>query len=136
MGTVVTDTNNVIAGLQTVSNTDSTQFSHNYNYFLDSSVVSGTFSTVLGPLLGTHGSNSTLLGSLYSYIVSDILTNMTSITTAATSVSPHLNSAGMGAQISIADAALGVIQGNLDSMNSQFQNVLSLLSNIDSYNRK
>jgi tetrahydromethanopterin S-methyltransferase subunit G len=134
VGTVVTDTNNVLAGLQTVSKTDSTQFTQNYNYFLDSNVVSGTFSSVLGPLLGTHGANATLLGSLYTYIVNNILSNMTSITTAATSVSPHLNSGDMGAQITIADAALAVIQNNLDSMNSQFENVLSLLASIDSFN--
>lgn len=96
--------------------------------------TTGTFSTVLGPQIGTYGVDSTLLGALYAYITSDILTNMTRIATAASQVAPHLNAGDMGAQITIADAALAIIQDNLDSMNAQFKNVLSLLANIDSYN--
>lgn len=43
---------------------------------------------------------------------------MTSITTAASGVVPHLTSGDMGAQITIADSALAVIQSNLDSLNN------------------
>lgn len=78
--------------------------------------------------------NSTLLGSLYTYVTNNILTNLTSITTAASSVSPHLTALDMGAQITATDTGLATIQSNLDSLNSQMSNVLSLLANIDTYN--
>jgi hypothetical protein len=136
MATVVTDTNDVVDKLKQVSNTDFSQFTQTYDQPLDSSSPTGTFSSILGPLIGTFGVNSTLVGELYAYVTNNILSNMTSITTAASGVVPHLNSGDMGAQITITDTALAAIQTNLDNMNTQFNNVLSLLSNIDSYNIK
>ncbi len=136
MDTIVTDTNTAIDNLKYVSNTDSTQFSQTYNQPLDSSSPTGIFNSILGPLIGTFGVNSTLIGDLYTYVTNNVLSNMTSITTAASGVLPHLTSGDMGAQITITDSALAAVQSNLDSLNNQITNVLKLLSNIDSYNIK
>jgi hypothetical protein len=135
MDTAISQTNSVLTGLKSVPRgSDYLQFSQSYNEPLDSSATTGTFSTVLGPQIGTYGVSSTLLGSLYSYVTNNILTNLTSITTAASGVTPHLNAGDMGTQITITDIALASIQGNLDSLNTQMSNVLSLFASIDSYN--
>jgi hypothetical protein len=88
---------------------------------------------LLGPLIGTYGVNTTLLGSLYSYI-STLSTNMSTIANSASSVNPHLTSTDMGAQITVTDGVLAGVQNNLDSLHSQIKNVLSLLSSIDNAN--
>jgi hypothetical protein len=59
---------------------------------------------------------------------------MNAIANAASNVQPHLTSGDMGNQITITDGILAGIQGNLDSLTSQIQSVLTLLSAIDSMN--
>lgn len=131
MQTLQTDINAVLTSLQNIPRgTDSLQFSQTYNYPLDSLTVSGTFNSVLGPLFGTYGVDTTLLGSLYKYIT-QLSTNMSTISSSASSVSPHLTSGDMGVEITNADGVLAGVQDNLDSLHSQIKNLLSLLSNID-----
>lgn len=129
MSTVIADTNSVLTGLASIPG-----FSQTYNRPLDSSSTTGTFSSILGPLIGSYGVTSSLLGTFYTYVANNIHANMSSITTAASAVSPHLNAGDMGVQITVADTVLAGIQGNLDSLNTQMQNLFKLLSNLDSYN--
>ena len=134
MNTLLADINSVLTGLMNVpKGTDSLEFSQSYNSPLESSSTSSTLTGIVGPAVGTYGVNSTQLGALYSY-VSGLHDNMTAITTAASNVQPSLNAADMGAQITVADGVLSTVQGNLDSMKSQVENVLNLLKNIDSWN--
>jgi hypothetical protein len=135
MNTLISDINSVLANLKSIPRgTDYMQFIQTYNLPLDSLISTGTFSTILGPQIGTYGNNSTLLGALTSYLTNNLLTNMTNITTSASSVIPHLTSIDMGAQITVADGVIASVQTNLDTLKSQMQNLLNLLASIDSYN--
>lgn len=134
MNTLLADINSVLTGLMNVPRgTDSLEFSQSYNFPLESSTATDTLTGVVGPAVGTYGVSSTQLGALYSYI-SALHDNMTAITTAASNVQPSLNAGDMGAQITVADGVLATVQGNLDSMKSQVENVLGLLKSIDSWN--
>ena len=91
------DINNILTNLATMpKGTDSLQFTQTYKFPLDDTANSGTFTTVLGPLIGTYGVSTTLLGGLYTYI-SQLSTNMSTIANSASTVFPHLSSADMGA---------------------------------------
>jgi hypothetical protein len=126
------DINNILTNLPTMPRgTDSLEFTQAYKYPLDDTTNAGTFATVLGPLIGTHGVSTTLLGGLQTY-VSQLLTNMSTISDSASTVSPHLTSSDMGVQITTTDGVLAGVQNNLDSLYSQLKNLLSLLSSIDS----
>lgn len=111
------------------------QFALNYNYPLESSVHTGTLPTVLGPTIGTFSSSTTLLGDFYTF-VNTIESDLSTIATAASGVNPHLTAGDMGARITATDTILGSVASSLDGMKSSFKNIMSLLSNIDSYNVK
>lgn len=68
--------------------------------------------------MGTFGASSTLLGDVYSY-VNTLEANLSTITTAASSVVPHLTAADMGARITATDAILAQVQSSLDGMKTR-----------------
>ncbi len=97
MQILLSDINSILTNLKNIPRgSDSLQFSQTYNFPLDDTTSSGTFTTVLGPLLGTYGVSSTLLGGLYTYIT-QLSTNMSTIANSASTVSPHLIASDMGA---------------------------------------
>ena len=60
-----------------------------------------------------------------------LYTNLTTITTAASGVSPHLNSSDFGAHLTATDAILAQVQTNLEGLTDTFSSVLNTLSTID-----
>ena len=93
------------------------EFSQTYPYPLHTT-PSGTLSTVLGPKIGVFSNTSSLLGDLYNYVTT-LEANLTTITSAASGVHPHITSADMGARITATDTILTNVQTSLDGMKGQ-----------------
>ena len=104
----------------------------NYNYPIEDNTATGSLASSVAAQVDTYTNTSSLLGILYDYL-STLRTNLTDISTAATTVSPHLNNASMGAQITATDTVLGQVQDNLDGINTKLKSLTSLLANIDSF---
>ena len=133
METAQNHASSALTAMQTLPDgTTTAALNLNYNYPIENAGSTGTLASAVAASIDTYTNSTSLLGTLYDF-VNTLRTNLTDISTAATTVSPHLNAAGMGTQITAADTVLGQVQGNLDSINDKMKSVMSLLANIDSF---
>ena len=109
------------------------EFTQTYAYPLHASVTTGTVSTVLGPKIGIFSNTTSLLGDIYDYVTT-LEANLTTITSAASGVNPHITTADMGARITATDTILTDVQTSLDGMKGQVEKMASYLADADSYN--
>ena len=113
MDTVSGHATTAMSQMQTMPDGITTQpLTLNYDYPLEDAVATGSLASVVAANIDTYTNSTSLLGQLYSF-VSTLKNNMTEISTAATTISPQLNAAGMGTQITAADSVLSTVQNQL-----------------------
>lgn len=138
MEKTLADINNIISSIVSIPNgADNLEFSQAYNYPLDDSTPTATFSSLLGPKIGQFDKHLTLLGDLYHYI-SLIKTKITAISTASSVESQLTDSTSndFGDSIGKADTVLTTVKGNLEEIQSDLESVMNFTDAFDSYTQQ
>lgn len=131
LDTAKINANNALTSMQLMPNGVNTlPLTLSYNYPLESSTVTGTFSSSIAASIGSFNSNTSLLGDLYNY-VNSLYVNLTAITTAASGVSSHLTSTDMGAHLSVVDTVLTQVQATLEGITPTLSSAMDMLTNLD-----
>lgn len=129
------DISSIISNIKSVPNGgDDAQFSQTYNYPLDQSTSTDSFSSLLGPQIGQFDQPATLLGDLYQYLTT-IQSRLTAIATASSVESQLTDSTpnDLGDSIGKADVVLTSVKGNLEGIQSGLESVMDLTHTLDSY---